>query len=155
MIVYNIELILRFSQFVFGLIAMSCISSAFRVVNGYQLGSPDFNFLFLLNFCIWVYSLIYIMRYYILNRELISSIFIICSDLAFSICLMIGGITGSLANIYKDCDKLSNVSCGSLTTGIVFNFMNMLLFLTTFCLIMYKENYQKNEYIIQTPRNLI
>lgn len=122
---FNLDQILRFSQFLCGLIAMSCISGAFKVVNGFQLGSTEFTFLFLLNFCIWIYSLTYLYRYYIMKRQFPQNLYLYGFEILFIICLFSGSIAGVVANIYENCDKLSNVNCGALTTGIVFSFLNL------------------------------
>lgn len=122
---------LRFTQFIFGLIAMSCITTSFKVINGYQLGSPEYTFLFLLSFSIWFYSLIYLFRIHFLQKEIPNKILLISIDTIITICLFSGGIAGVSANIYQDCDKLSNVKCSSLISGLVFTFLNLIVFIWT------------------------
>jgi len=145
---------IKFIQLISGIVAMSCIIGAFKVINGYQLGSPDFTFLFLTNFCIWIYSMFFI-GYTLYRLSYPEEILTWGIEVLFIVFLFSGGIAGTFSNVYQDCSKLANVSCNTLMTGILFTFLNMILFIVSLLRSIknYKDNIRVDDSIIKTPRN--
>lgn len=143
--------IIRALQFVFATVSIISIASGFKVINGYQVISPDFTFLYILNSSIMIYSGYYLLKYILLQIPLSKYLFVIIFDTVIALCILISGITSATSELYTNCDDLYPVRCGGLTSGIIFTFLNLLTFGFTISYMIYIKKNEKN--IISTPTN--